>query len=998
VVVDKQGGAHPENLLALDTRHVLAAPFGVDAKDVDGFLEGDARYDIERWAALAASEPSALTPALDPVATVDAKVDEVFASIVRSLEGGVFESSGDPERLRDVRVRTARGRFALNPEMLTLTTAAMETPPTTPGGEPWQLADLMAIDGQVNYDNVAGRVTRLKLFRVLSALRTFVYDSKLGPDEPLLRDPNALLRRLVREVKIAPADLLDPWGHSLAFVRVPGPRVPFLSLVPGYRLQSAGPDGRLGTADDVRDPFQRVLSPGTPYAKAVHEDRIVDARWDMRVGEETVDAWKQTLEELTGSSLGGGGTGEDAFGVGGLGNVGTGSGGGGLGGRRSMGIDLGPAEWLPPVRTDARGHVRLRIPLGDAETTWQVLLVAVPDQGSPAVTSVDVPVSAPLSLAVDTGTSWIVGDQVGVTIAVHNRTERPLAAALRVTASGVAVLVEPGRANRALNLPPRSATPVVVYIRAPAVGSGILEATVTAPGVPSDAAHHEWQVKPAGETLSASEAAWIDRDATLSGPASDAGAVAVGPGRLVLERGLAPTLAAALESLRPERLTGLGAIADALEICARVRSWAIVRGGQTDPLAVRARELAALAVGRESAYEGKGHARAAERDRPLLMRARLWQDAGPPSRSPSASMSPRVDCPPASVSDLASRLDWLEVTPRASQGADRSCWVAFQASALQQLAATGDPLLLARALLAVADRPASAIVAGALADRLRATAPVGADGTMVLSPAHARERAARSTIMAALVRARRLGSVDRVATANAAKLWTRLFVERDPDGGYGSVHATRAVVRTLLESEGGETQPPPATITVRWNELGTDGHAGSEHRTLLSATGSQTVSFPLGSATAGARVETSAPGVIARLERSMFRSFLRPPNPAASPLFLQIEAPPDCRARGTASLQVSLKHALGRSAPVVTRIPLPPGAALAERVDGVRQIQGALYVRTTLDSDPLPRVFVIPLRFALPGTITFPEATARIDDDDLPPARAPARPLVIQPW
>ncbi len=70
---------------------------------------------------------------------------------------------------------------------------------------------------------------------------------------------------------------------------------------------------------------------------------------------------------------------------------------------------------------------------------------------------------------------------------------------------------------------------MVVYVRAPAVGGGILEATVTAPGVPSDAAHHEWQVKPAGETVSASEAAWIDRDATLSGPASDAGAVAVSP-------------------------------------------------------------------------------------------------------------------------------------------------------------------------------------------------------------------------------------------------------------------------------------------------------------------------------------------------------------------------------------------------------------------------------------------------------------------------------------
>ena len=33
--------------------------------------------------------------------------------------------------------------------------------------------------------------------------------------------------------------------------------------------------------------------------------------------------------------------------------------------------------------------------------------------------------------------------------------------------------------------------------------------------------------------------------------------------------------------------------------------------------------------------------------------------------------------------------------------------------------------------------------------------------------------------------------------------------------------------------------------------------------------------------------------------------------------------------------------------------------------------------------------------FGLPGTVTFPEAVGRIDDDELPPTRAPARPLEI---
>ena len=249
--------------------------------------------DGRRWRARR-REP--LAAAVDPVASVGAEIDNAFSAIVRSLEGGVLEASGDPERLRDVRIG-APGRYALNPEMMTLTTEAMSEAPTTPGGEPWHLADLMAVDRQVSYDNVARRVTRLKLFRVLSAIRDYIHEQKLDTDEPMLRDPNALLRRLVRDEILRSSDLLDPWAHDLVFVRDSGPRVPFLSVVPGQRLISAGPDGRIGTADDVRDPFQRVLASRTPYAKAVEEDRLVDARWDMQVGDDTVAAWKETLEE-----------------------------------------------------------------------------------------------------------------------------------------------------------------------------------------------------------------------------------------------------------------------------------------------------------------------------------------------------------------------------------------------------------------------------------------------------------------------------------------------------------------------------------------------------------------------------------------------------------------------------------------------------------------------------------------------------------------------------
>jgi len=117
--------------------------------------------------------------------------------------------------------------------------------------------------------------------------------------------------------------------------------------------------------------------------------------------------------------------------------------------------------------------------------------------------------------------------------------------------------------------------------------------------------------------------------------------------------------------------------------------------------------------------------------------------------------------------------------------------------------------------------------------------------------------------------------------------------------------------------------------------------------------------------------------------------------PEAGRLSTAIDPPRAAAAQSTSLLQISLRHDLGRGAAVVVRIPLPPGAALAERVEDIRQVQGALYLRATLDSDPLPRVIAVPVRFALSGAVTWPEATARIDDDELPTARAPARPLVI---
>ena len=106
--------------------------------------------------------------------------------------------------------------------------------------------------------------------------------------------------------------------------------------------------------------------------------------------------------------------------------------------------------------------------------------------------------------------------------------------------------------------------------------------------------------------------------------------------------------------------------------------------------------------------------------------------------------------------------------------------------------------------------------------------------------------------------------------------------------------------------------------------------------------------------------------------------------------------PRDAAAGQTSQLRVTLQQQLGRPTSVDLRIPLPAGASLAAALDGVRQVQGVLSVRRALDASTLPVVFDIPIRFALSGQFTAPEAEARLAYEQAGRALAPARPIVVQ--
>jgi hypothetical protein len=331
-------------------------------------------------------------------------------------------------------------------------------------------------------------------------------------------------------------------------------------------------------------------------------------------------------------------------------------------------------------------------------------------------------------------------------------------------------------------------------------------------------------------------------------------------------------------------------------------------------------------------------------------------------------------------------LDWLEVAPHPSQGAESACWATLRAGTLNRLSSDEDPVNLARAVLVFADQPEQAAVVAALARRLATLVPVHADGTMVLPSHLAGNRAARSIVLVAL---ERYGQWPNTKQDLRPTLRARLLVERDGNGGYGSAEATRRVVRALLADDSAKAQ----ATTIRYTELSDEGKSLAQGKVDLAA--DQSAAVTLSPAAARVQVETSSPGVLVRAQRPLFRSFLRPVDAGASPLHVDLTMPKAPLANRLADLQVTLGHEVGRRIPVVVRIPLPPGASLAEKTENLSQVQGAIYLRTSLDSDSLPRVLSVPLRFTIAGTVTMPEVTAHITDDELPVARAPARPVVI---
>jgi hypothetical protein len=495
------------------------------------------------------------------------------------------------------------------------------------------------------------------------------------------------------------------------------------------------------------------------------------------------------------------------------------------------------------------------------------------------------------------------------------------------------------------------------------------------PGLPDDRVHHEWDAEPAGERRAMFASRWVDTTDQIGLVTSEHALRPLGAPRLVLERGWAPALGAALQALDLSRLRTPDALADALEVAWRIRRWAIATQGERSLIAVQAADLTRRALGRLSSYSSRPAGEALS----WPVQARAWAFSPPDL---AHALSDPGDCPSLGDGTYAAQLDALDVEPPPRAGVAQSCWDAFVSSAVTDILAEGSPADLARAVLALAERPHRAAQAANLAAHLRERVALTPSGSIALST-FAADRATRAVVFAGLLRSARLGTPS---AAPPERLAAWISAQRDQLGGYGSAKATRSVVRAILGSGLAEPGLAKTTVTVTAGSMRREVELGPSARVVV----------PLEPHLHAARVDVLGPGVLARFEQPVLRLWSHPPADDASSLALDVKWPPHPRAGHTGRLQVTLRHTFGRPVDIDTRLPLPPGVSLAEPIIGVRQVQGVLWIRRSLHSTSLPVLIDLPLRFGLAGLVTAPEARARLVTEETEDAIAPARRIQVE--
>lgn len=239
----------------------------------------------------------------DPLVNRAELVRRGIGTVMRSIEGALSELGSTPEELRGLVVRNGN-RSAFDPQIVdTLVNQGTlnDTTARTLGAARMRVEMLTRADASFTFDNVAKRIARARLVQLMRALVVFTDpDNTRAAREVSGEPPERWLSKMLDRGRITAEQLVDPWGHPFVFRRASGtgPRIVIAEAAPLYELVSAGPDGSPGTADDVRDPFERIVARGTPYAVASGEDQLMQSLSTVSAGETVLENMLTAYESI----------------------------------------------------------------------------------------------------------------------------------------------------------------------------------------------------------------------------------------------------------------------------------------------------------------------------------------------------------------------------------------------------------------------------------------------------------------------------------------------------------------------------------------------------------------------------------------------------------------------------------------------------------------------------------------------------------------------------
>jgi hypothetical protein len=287
------------------------------------------------------------------------------------------------------------------------------------------------------------------------------------------------------------------------------------NVLDDYDVVSAGPDGKVGTADDIT--LAKALSDtyrfGGMAAGWWMQDRLeraakFDDFRDLKlVEEDRAMILRQNLYPMpsrAAGGIGGGGPGMDPmakkdFGGVAVGNRGQGEGGGAAAPRVR---EFFPETmlWQPALITDERGIADLSVSFADSITTWRLSASANSKSGAIGGATVPLKVFQDFFVDIDLPVHLTQTDEIAFPVAVYNYLKTPQTVKIELQKEPWFELIDAGGFERKLDLQPNEVTSVKFRIRAGKIGWQPL--TVKAIGTKkSDAVKRVVEVVPNGQKI-----------------------------------------------------------------------------------------------------------------------------------------------------------------------------------------------------------------------------------------------------------------------------------------------------------------------------------------------------------------------------------------------------------------------------------------------------------------------------------------------------------------